>query len=80
MVQLSHPYMTTGKIIALTIQAFVDKGVSLLFNMMFRLIIAFLLRSKHLLIFIAAVTVCSEFGPKKIKSATVSTFPLFAIK
>ena len=49
-VQLSHPYMTTGKTIALTIQTFVDKVISLLFNMLSRLVIAFLLRSKHLLI------------------------------
>ena len=50
MVQLSHPYMTTGKTIALTRWAFVDKVMSLLFNMLSRLIIAFLPRSKHLLI------------------------------
>ena len=49
-VQLSHPYMTTGKTIALTRWAFVGKVVSLLFNMLSRLVIAFLPRSKHLLI------------------------------
>ena len=49
-VQLSHPYMTTGKIIALTRWTFVDKVMSLLFNMMSRLVITFLLRSKCLLI------------------------------
>ena len=49
-VQLSHPYMTTGKIIALTRQAFVGKVMSLLFNMLFRLVITFLPRSKCLLI------------------------------
>ena len=49
-VQLSHPYMTTGKTIALTRQTFVDKIISLLFNMLFRLVITFLPRSKHLLI------------------------------
>ena len=49
-VQLSHPYMTTGKTIALTKQTFVDKVRSLLFNMLSRLVIAFLLRSKCLLI------------------------------
>ena len=49
-VQLSHPYMTTGKTIALTIQNFVGKVMSLLFNMLSRLVIAFLPRSKHLLI------------------------------
>ena len=50
MVQLSHPYMTTGKTIALTRQTFVSKVTSLLFNMLSSLVIAFLLRSKHLLI------------------------------
>ena len=49
-VQLSHPYMTTGKTIALTIQTFIGKVNSLLFNMLSRLVIAFLPRSKHLLI------------------------------
>ena len=50
MVQLSHPYMTTGKTIALTIQTFVSKVIALLFNILSRFIIAFLPRSKHLLI------------------------------
>ena len=49
-VQLSHPYMTTGKTIALTKRTFVDKVMSLLFNMLSRLVITFLPRSKHLLI------------------------------
>ena len=49
MVQLSHPYMTTGKIIVLTRQTFVDKVMSQLFNMLSRLVITFLPRSKHLL-------------------------------
>ena len=49
-VQLSHPYMTTGKTIALTRWTFVDKVMSLLFNMLSRLVITFLLRGKHLLI------------------------------
>ena len=49
-VQLSHPYMTTGKTIALTRRIFVDKVISLLFNMLSRLVITFLPRSKHLLI------------------------------
>ena len=49
-VQLSHPYMTTGKIIALAIWTFVSKVMSLLFNTLSRLVIAFLPRSKHLLI------------------------------
>ena len=50
MVQLSHPYMTTGKTIALTRQTFVSKVMSLLFNMLSRFVIAFLPRSKRLLI------------------------------
>ena len=59
--QLSHPYVTTGKTIALTRQTFVGKGMSLLFNMLSRLVIAFLPRSKHLN-FVAAITICSDFG------------------
>ena len=50
MVLLSHPYMTTEKAIALNMQTFVGKVMSLLFNMLFRFVIAFLPRSKHLLI------------------------------
>ena len=62
-VQLSHPYMTTGKIITLTRQIFVGKVMSLLFTMLSRLIITILPRSKHLLInFMAAVIICSDFG------------------
>ena len=60
-VQLSHSYMTTGKTIALTRWTFVGKVMSLLFNMLPRLIIAFLPRSKHLLNFMAAITICSDF-------------------
>ena len=63
--------MTTGKTIALTRQTFVDKVMSLLFNMLFRLVIAFLPRSKCLN-FMATVTICSDFGAQKIKSLTVS--------
>ena len=66
MVQLSHPYMTTGKTIALTISTFVSKVMSLLFNMLSRLVIAFLPRGKGLH-FMAAVTICSDFGAKKNK-------------
>ena len=74
MVQFSHPYMTTGRAIALTIWTFVGKVMSLLFNMLSRLVIAFLPRSKHLLIswLQSPSTVISE--PKKIKSVTVSIF------
>ena len=60
--QLSHPYMTTGKTIALTRWNFVRKVMSLLLNMLSRLVITFLPRSKHLLNFMAVVTICSDFG------------------
>ena len=66
MVQLSHPDMTTGKTIALTICIFVGKVMSLLLNMLSRLVITFLPRSKHLN-FMAAITICSEFGTRKPK-------------
>ena len=72
-VQLSHPYMTTGKTIALTRQTFVGKVMSLLFNMLSRLVVTFVPRYKRLLIFMAAVTICSNFGAQKMKSLTVST-------
>ena len=72
-VQLSHPYMTTGKIIALTRRTIVDKVMSLLFNMLSRLVIAFLPRSKHLLISWLKAPSSVILEPKKIKSATVST-------
>ena len=61
MVQLSYPYMTTRKTIALTRQTFVGKVISLLFNMLSMLVIAFLPRSKCFN-FMAAVTICSDFG------------------
>jgi len=64
-VQLSHPYMTTGKPIALTRWTFVGKVTSLLFNTLSRLVKAFLPRSKHLLM--AAVTICSDFGAPQNK-------------
>ena len=66
-VQFSHPYMTTGKSIALTIRTSVSKVMSLLFNMLSRLVIAFLPRSKRLLSFMAAVTVCSYSGVQENK-------------
>ena len=72
-VQLSHPYMTTGKTIALTRQTFVDKVMSLLFNMLSRLVITFLPRSKHLLISWLQSPSAVILEPRKIKSATVST-------
>ena len=67
MVQLSHPYMTTGKIIALTMQTFVGKVMSLLFNMLSRLVIAFLPRRKHLLISWLQSPSAVILEPKKIK-------------
>ena len=64
--QLSHLYMTTGKTVALTRWTFVDKVMSLLFNMLSRLVITFLPRSKRLNS-MAAVTICSDFGAQKNK-------------
>ena len=75
MVQLSHPYMTTGKTIALTRQTFVSKVMSLLSNMLSRFDIAFLTRSKHLLISCLQSLSTVILEPKKIKSVTVSIFP-----
>ena len=72
MVQFSHPYITTGKTIALTRQTFVGKVTSLLFNMLSRLVIAFLPRSKHVLISWLQSPSAVILEPKKIKSATVS--------
>ena len=72
-VQLSHPYMTTGKTIALTRWTFVGKVMSLLFNMLSRLVITFLPRSKHLLISWLQAPSAVILEPKKIKSDTVST-------
>ena len=72
MVQLSHPYMTTGKTTALTIGTFVRKVMSLLFNMLSRSVIAFLTRSKHLLISRLQSPSAVILEPPKIKSVTVS--------
>ena len=72
MVQLSHPYMTTGKTIALTRWTFVARVMSLLFNMLSRLVIAFLLRSKHLLISWLQSPSAVILEPPKIKSDSVS--------
>ena len=72
-VQLSHPYMTTGKTIALTRWTFVDKIMSLLLNMLSRLVITFLSRSKRLLISWLQSPSAVILEPIKIKSATVST-------
>ena len=75
-VKLSHAYMTTGKTIVLTRWTFIGKVMSLLFNMLSRLVIAFLPRSKHLFNFLAAVTISSDFAAPKIKSVTVSIVSL----
>ena len=72
-VQLSHPYMTTGKTIALTRQTLVGKVMSLLLNMLSRLVIIFLPRSKRLLISWLQSPSAVILEPPKIKSDTVST-------
>ena len=76
MVQLSHPYMTTGKTIALTSWTFVGKVISLLFNRLSRLSIAFLPRSKHLLISWLQSPSAVILEPKNIKSLTASIVSL----
>ena len=79
-VQLSHPYMTTRKTIALTRQTFVGKATPLLSNMLCWFVIAFLPRSKHLN-FMAAVTLCSDFGAQQNSLSLFALFPhLFAMK
>ena len=76
-VQLSHPYLTTGKNIALTRLTFLDKVMSLLFNELSRLVITFLPRSKHLN-FMAAVTICSDFEtPQNKVSHCFHCFPIY---
>ena len=72
MVQLSHPYMTTGKTIALPSQTFVIKVMSLVFNMLSRLVIAFLPRNKRLLISWLQSPSAVILEPPKVKSVTVS--------
>ena len=79
-VQLSHPYMTTGRIIAFTRWTFVDKVMFLLFNTLSRLLITFLPRSKCLLISWLQSPSAVILEPPKIKSATVSTVSPFAVK
>ena len=80
-VQLSHPYMTTGKTIALTRWTFVGKVMSLLFNILSRLVIVLLPRSKHLLISWLQSPFAVILEPKEIKSVTVSIIShLFAMK
>ena len=82
-VQLSHPYMTTGKVIALTRCTFVGKVMSLFFNMLSGLVIAFLLTRKHLLISWLQSPSAVILGPRKIKSLSLFSlfpylFPLFS--
>ena len=72
-VQLAHPHMTTGKTIAFTRWTFVDKVMSLLFNMLSRLVMSFLPRSKCLLISWLQSPSAVILEPRKIKSAAVST-------
>ena len=72
MVQLSHPYMTTGKTVALIRWTFVCKVMSLLFNMLSRLVVAFLPGSKHLLVSWLQSPSAVILEPGKIKSVTVS--------
>ena len=80
-VQLSHPYMTTGKTIGLARQTTVGKVMSLLFNMLSRLVITFLPRSKHLLILWLQSPSAVVLEPPKIKSTSVDLFlHLFATK
>jgi len=81
MVQLSHPYMTTGKTIILTRWTFISQIVSLLFNMLSRLVIAFLLRSKYLLISWLQPTSALILEPPKKRFSLFPLFPhRFAIK
>ena len=79
-VQLSHPYMTARKTIAVTRQTFVGKVMSLFLNMLSRLVIAFLPRSKLLLISWLQSSSVVILEPPKIKSVTVSIVSLFAMK
>ena len=76
-VQLSHPYMTTGKTIVLIRRTFVGKIISLLFNMLSRLVIAFLPRSKHLLISWLQSPSAVIFEPPKIVSHCFHCFPIY---
>ena len=81
MVQVSHPYMTIGKTIALTIQTFVGKVMSLFFNVLSRFVIAFFPRSKNLLISWQQSPSAVILEPPKIKSVLSPLFPhLFAMK
>ena len=78
-IQLSHPYMTTGKTIALTRLTFDGKVISLFFNMLSRLVITFLPRSKHLLISWLQLPSAVILEPPKIKSALFPLFPHLSV-
>ena len=80
MVQLSHPHGTIGKTIVLIIWTFVNKVMSVLFNTLSRFIIAFLPRSKGLLIFWLQSLSAMILEPKKMKTYTVSIVSFFAMK
>ena len=75
-VQLSQPYVTTVETIALTIQTFVGKVMSLLLNMLSRFVIAFFPKEQVSFNFMASVTICSNFG-NKIKSVSFHCFPIY---
>ena len=79
-IQLSHPYVTTGKTIALTRRTFVDKVMSLLFNMLFRLVTTFLPRSKHLLISCLQSPSAVILELQNKVSHCFHCFPTFAMK
>ena len=79
MVQLSHPYMTTGKSIALTIQTFVGKVIFCFLNMLSQFVITFLARSKHILISWLQSPPRVILEPKKRKSVITSTFFIFCL-
>ena len=74
MIELSHPYITTGKAIALTMQTFVGQVMSLLFNKLSRFVIVFLPKSKCLFITWVQSLSAEILEPKQIESVTVSTF------
>ena len=77
MIHLSHPYMTTGKTVALTIWTYVSKVISMLFNMLSRFVIAFLPRSSHLLTSWLQSPYAVILEPKKIKSHCFYCFPIY---
>ena len=79
MVQLSHPFMTIGKVIVLTRQTFVGKVMSLLFSMLSRMVIVFLPRSKHLLISWLQSPSAVILEPKKIKSVCFHFLPIYLL-